>query len=70
MLILTFCVVWLIDEKFLHPVFQSNLAMLPSLKVEVLRVLRILLGKFIAAASVPTTHEGINETNLNDPIGG
>ena len=50
-----------------NTVFQSNLAMLPSLKVEVLRLLRVLLGKFIAAASVPTTHEGINEINLNDP---
>ena len=50
-----------------NTVFQSNLAMLPSLKVEVLRLLCVLLGKFIAAASVPTTHEGINEINLNDP---
>ena len=29
-----------------NTVFQSSLAMLPSLKVEVLRLLRILLGKF------------------------
>ena len=48
-----------------NTVLQSSLAMLPSLKVEVLRLLRILLGKVLAA--VPTTHEGINEINLNDP---
>ena len=47
--------------------FQSSLAMLPSLKVEVLRLLCVLLGKFIATGSVPTTHIGINEINLSDP---
>ena len=35
--------------------------MLPSLKVEVLRLLHVLLGKFIATGPVPTTHVGINE---------
>ena len=50
-----------------NTVFQSSLAMLPSLKVEVLRLLRILLGKFLAGGAVPTTHESMNEININDP---
>ncbi len=41
--------------------------MLPSLKVEVLRLLRILLGKFLVSGAIATTHEGLNEINLSDP---
>ena len=48
-------------------VFQASLAMLPSLKVEVLRLLRILLGICSLWGSPNYTHEGINEMNLNDP---
>lgn len=47
--------------------FQSSLAMLPSLKIEVLRLLRVLLGKFIVSGAIPTTHDGMNEINLDDP---
>ena len=41
--------------------------MLPSLKVKVLRLLRVLIGKLLDAGAVPTTSEGINKINLNDP---
>ena len=34
--------------------------------LSVLRLLCVLLGKFLAGGGVPTTHESITEININD----
>ena len=46
--------------------FQSDLSMLPSLKAEVLRLLRILLGKFLISEAIAMTQENLIAVNLSD----
>ena len=49
-----------------NAVFQSDLSMLPSLKAEVLRLLRILLGKCIISEVNTMTHEDLITVNLSE----
>ena len=46
--------------------FQSSLPMLPSLKAEVKRMLRIFLGRFINADAIKVSEDDLSKLNIND----
>ena len=46
--------------------FQSSLPMLPSLKAEVKRMLRIFLGRFIKADAIKAADDDLNKVNIDD----
>ena len=46
--------------------FQSSLPMLPSLKAEVKRMLRIFLGRFIKADAIKASDDDLSKLNIND----
>ena len=49
-----------------NAVFQSTLVMLPSLKSEVKRMLRILLGRYMKSDVIKAAGEDINNINVED----
>ena len=46
--------------------FQSSLPMLPSLKVEVKRMLRIFLRRFFKADAIKAAEDDLSKVKLND----
>ena len=49
-----------------NSVFQSSLSMLPSLKSEVIRMLRIILGRFIKANAIKTAGDDFKQIDLDN----
>ena len=49
-------------------VFQSSMSMLPALKPEVHRLLRILLGRFIKAEAIQGANNNIMDINFQNPL--
>ena len=49
-------------------VFQSSMPMLPALKPEVHRLLRILLGRFIQAEAIQGANNNIMDINFENPL--
>ncbi len=50
-----------------NAIFQSDIPMLPTLKAEVHRLLRILLGRFLVTECIHTADSSFMDINLQDP---
>ena len=50
-----------------NAVFQSSMPMLPALKPEVHRLLRILLGRFLQAEAIQNANDDLAKISLQDP---
>ena len=51
-----------------NAVFQLSLPMLPALKREVKRLLKILLGRFLKAEAIQEAEADLTALDLNDPL--